>query len=165
MARNKNVSERQRDEHDAAASSQGRPRRVRRTPRWLIALPLFFIFAGLSTIISANYTQYREYQEQADSKASQLSALEAQHDTMKRRLAFLQLPKGREQTLLEHGYIRPGDRILLFPSEPKTTNSVRKTTPIPVTQAPVVAREEGGTAWSRAARSVSRWWHGSDEPR
>jgi hypothetical protein len=134
-------------------------------PLWLIALPLAFVFVALGTIIAANLAQYREYKGQADTKAAQLAALQAQHDTMKRRLAFLQLPKGREQTLLEHGYIRPGNRILLFPSEPKTTTSDKSVTAPPKMQTPAVLQEESGTAWSRAAQSVSRWWQGSAPPR
>jgi hypothetical protein len=117
MARQQNLSAQSTQEHDETSFS--RPRRVRRTPRWLIAIPVALAFGALSTITVANLGQYQEEKAQADAKAEQLAELRAQHDAMKRRLAFLQLPKGREQTLLEHGYIRPARVYCFFPAKRK----------------------------------------------
>lgn len=52
---------------------------------------------------------------QVEEKQAQLSALERQRDEEKGRLAHLKSEKGREQLLVERGYLKPGDRFLLFP--------------------------------------------------
>jgi hypothetical protein len=52
-------------------------------------------------------------------KEIQLAALEKQKAEEKKKLAYLQSEKGRDQILAERGYLKPGDRILLFPVEPQ----------------------------------------------
>ncbi len=47
----------------------------------------------------------------------QLDALERQKAEEQGRLAHLKSEKGREQLLVERGYLKPGDRFLLFPEE------------------------------------------------
>lgn len=46
-----------------------------------------------------------------------LAALQAQLDQGKKRLAAFTKGTGRERALAENGYIRPGERILLFPKK------------------------------------------------
>lgn len=56
-------------------------------------------------------------------KQTQFAALQEQENEEKRKLAYLQSEKGREQILAERGYLKPGDRILLFPPDPETPTS------------------------------------------
>lgn len=53
-----------------------------------------------------------------DAKQTQLAALDKQRDEESKKLTYLKSEKGREQILAQRGYLKPGDRILLFP-EPK----------------------------------------------
>ena len=50
-------------------------------------------------------------------KEVQLAALEKQKHEDEKKLAYLQSEKGQEQILAQRGYLKPGDRILLFPVE------------------------------------------------
>ena len=156
------------------------PKRVKRRlevagpKRVLMACGVLFASGLLGAVMSSNYAQWRQYDAQADDKAQQLSALQTQHDAMKRRLAFSQLPKGREQALMEHNYLKPGDRYLLFPQEDKKTTPPIATTSTrnvrsvsapsdedPQSETPQnLANDNAGhSAWSRAGSNVSRWWN------
>ena len=139
-----------------------RKRRMRRVPQLLLAIPAAIAFCVLSAMMAGNYAQFRKYQVQVDLKASQLAALQQTHGTLKHRLGFLQLPKGREQVLLEHGYIKPGNRILLFPTEPTKSDSLGTSSSTRSNDAAdsqgFSDKEEGGTAWDRAARTLSEWF-------
>ena len=138
--------------------------------RLLIAAVVLAASGLLGAIMSSNYAQWLQYDAQANEKAQQLQALQTQHDAMKRRLAFSQLPKGREQSLIEHNYLKPGDRYLLFPHDDKkavfstaTTSTRTKgaTSQAPQTQAPQTFASDNadGSSLSRAGSSVSRWWN------
>lgn len=48
-------------------------------------------------------------------KQETLNDLKKQEENGRRRLAQLSSPRGREQVLVNNGYIKPGDRLLLFP--------------------------------------------------
>jgi hypothetical protein len=48
-------------------------------------------------------------------KETQLAALEKQKREDEKKLAYLQSEKGQEQIQAQRGYLKPGDRILLFP--------------------------------------------------
>jgi hypothetical protein len=63
--------------------------------------------------------EYHRFQEQVEQNEVKFNTFKTQHEAMQRRLASLQLEKGREQILVEKGYVRPGERILLFPPEPE----------------------------------------------
>ena len=140
--------------------------------RLLIAACVIGASCLLGAIMSSNYAQFRQYDAQKTEKAQQLSALQTQHDAMKRRLAFLQLPKGREQVLIEHGYLKPGERNLLFPHDDKTTPPATPTTSTRArsdktalaetpreTPQNLANEDAGNSAWSRTGSNVSRWWN------
>ncbi len=54
---------------------------------------------------------------QVAQRQTQLDALERRNAEEQGRLAHLKSEKGREQLLVERGYLKPGDRFLLFPEE------------------------------------------------
>jgi len=69
--------------------------------------------------ISGAQADFRQIHQQVTEKQTQFRALDKQNSDEKARLAHLKSEKGREQLLAERGYLRPGDRILLFPTEEK----------------------------------------------
>lgn len=163
---------------DALKTSRNREvarnRKNRRSSRWLIAIPAAIIFGVLSAMMTANYAQFRKYQAQADFKAAQWSALHDQYQGLTHRLAFLQLPKGREQVLLEHGYLKGNQRILLFPSDAKNAAAAPKSSTRSTQNDSAIARNsletaptlsdknDGGSVWKRAGRTLSGWMKSLD---
>ena len=62
---------------------------------------------------------FRRVASQVHEKQAHFQALDKQRNDEKNRLAHLKSEKGRDQLLAERGYLQPGDRILLFPTEEK----------------------------------------------
>ncbi len=139
-----------------------RKRARRRAPRLLWIIPAMLVFLALSAMMAANFAQYRKYQRQADFKAVQLASLSETQSALDHRLAFLQLPKGREQVLLEHGFLKPGQRILLFPADKavpdNASNDIVSSTGMTDTTT-LSDKDDGGNAWQRTARTLSHWMH------
>lgn len=134
-----------------------RRRRIkRRAPRLLWLVPAAFVFCALSAMMASNFAQYRKYQAQADFKDAQLASLQNTQSGLQGRLSFLQMPKGREQVLLEHGFIKPNQRVLLVPAEKPSANFNASSSTESPDFAPV-ADNDGGTAWQRTARTFSGW--------
>lgn len=94
-----------------------RPRRSRSRHVWLWLLPGVAAMIALSLLIGRVRGDYQFMREQASNKNAQLTALRAQLDANQKRLDALGGPRGREIILRERGYIRPGERILLFPPD------------------------------------------------
>ena len=70
---------------------------------------------SLWPLVMAARGNMAQVRAQVEEKQTQLTALERQRDEEKGRLAHLKSEKGREQLLVERGYLKPGDRFLLFP--------------------------------------------------
>ena len=112
-----------------------------------------------------NYRQYRVFQNLVDARQVQLTALQSQLRAGQQKLAFMQMPQGREQILMEHGYLRSGDRILLFPeteNDAAQTAAPTSAAPIAAAPTPVITPQSGapqnGSAWRRAAQTVGSWY-------
>lgn len=109
------------------------------------------------------HSEYRRMQAQVDIKKEKLTALKAQADVGKRRLAQLRADSTHEATLIDNGYIHPGDRILLFPPTPEE----KRQTALPRNDmAPPVADENadaGGSLWQRAGHSLHRILHNDQD--
>lgn len=72
------------------------------------------VFLVRSIALTAD--DHAKIQEQLHENQLQWSALERQRQEEAQRLSFLKSDEGRGQLLAERGYLKPGDRILLFPS-------------------------------------------------
>jgi hypothetical protein len=152
------------DDEDEGASQQrlkmARRRRALQRVRattLLFVLPTVAFSLVLMTLAHVVFGDWRRYNAEADIARAQLLALQEQLDNGKRRLAVLRSDKGREQLLVEHGYIKPGDRILLFPTEPgQDVPSPLSTNDLAPRRA-AIRDESAGSAWQRASRSLSDW--------
>jgi len=73
--------------------------------------------AFLLNKIGSAQADLRQVHSQVVEKQEQFRVLDKHRNDEKNHLAHLKSEKGREQLLAERGYLRPGDRILLFPIE------------------------------------------------
>jgi hypothetical protein len=69
--------------------------------------------------IAGAQAEHHRLRVQVRQKEVQLTAINKQKYEEEKRLAYLRSEKGRDQILAERGYLKPGDRILLFPVENK----------------------------------------------
>jgi len=151
------------DEEEALGQARLQTARRRRAKQKVRATTLLFVVptVAFSLVLMALahvvFADWRRYNSEEAIARAQLVALEEQLDNGKRRLAVLRSDKGREQLLVEHGFLKPGDRILLFPSEPG------QDVPAPIAKNDLAPRraamrdENAGSAWNRASRSVRLW--------
>jgi hypothetical protein len=144
-------------EHRArrAASLQGR-----RAPRWL---PAIIIGAVLITALNVRkfvsvLEDYHWLKSQVGNKQLQLAALDKQQTIGKARLAELTADKGREELLLEHGYIPPGERILLFPPDPQEQRAAAMPKNDLSPHPPSTEAGNSPSLLRRAGRALSHVW-------
>ena len=155
---------------NASKSRAGKTAKVTKAPRsFADKLKFFGLCAGfgavtiaLLTFTAISYADYGLFQSQVEAKEARLKALQAQLATGEKRLQALQHPKGREQLLNERGYVRPGERLLLFPETPEekrqaafVTNDLTPHLPETLVQ----DGETGSSAWRRVANTLSGWWN------
>ena len=125
------------------------------------------VLSGLSclvllTLISVVHADYRSMKAKADAKAELLTDLRERQQADRRRLAVLESGEGREQLLLDNGYVRPGDRILLFPKTRGERHAAAKSQDALAPDAPAVMGEADNqpsvSAWRRAGAVFGGWW-------
>jgi hypothetical protein len=146
------------------AQRERRRRRLREQRRgWAVFTVFAVLFIAMMATIQSSLADYALFRGQVESKEDQLRALRAQLHTGKQRLAGLQWEKGRTQSLVERGYIKPGDRILLFPTTPE--ERLRAELPrndLAPRRIPRAAVQRAGSnttsAWQRAGDTLSNWW-------
>lgn len=143
-------------------------RRVRKRIRAtaiLIALVSAVFSLSLMAMTHVVWAEYRLYQGEVERKETTLDELQEQLETGHKRLAVLQSPKGREQLLIEHGYIRPGDRILLFPPTPEQRQAAdipkNDLSPHPAAR---IDDSANSSAWRRAGDTLQNWWQEFNAP-
>ncbi len=127
------------DDPRAAAKARKRRRARSRVVRLLIAGLTGTVLLGLTALLKISHADYSAARGEVESRETQLRTLQAQQRSGHIRLAALQHEKGRAQSLIEHGYVRPGDRILLFPATPPPT------TPQPTQNGPTKNSAAGET--------------------
>ena len=117
-----------------------------------VVLSLFFI--AMTSVVAGDW---KRFNGEVGRNQAQLKVLTAQLETGKRRLSVLESDKGREQLLIENGYLRPGERILLFPPDAIEKQEM-KLAPNDLSPQPrVVSSGNNGSPWQRATRALSGW--------
>lgn len=128
----------------------------------IVAVVAGVVGLGLLVMIAMAQKDYNSWQAQVEFREKQLAALDEQHDVGKRRLAALASPKGRDQLLVEHGYLHPGDRILLFPATPaeKQAADIPKNDLSPHLLSPQDgSADPNASIWKRTADTFRSWWN------
>ncbi len=141
----------------AAAAARQRRAAARRRNIWL-GMGTCAMSLLLGAMISDSLANYRWMRSQVDTRQTQLASLQAQKLNGQRRLAALRSPKGTEEVLHSHGYIRPGDRILLFPFGPEDSAEVPGNDLAPRPPEARPAQKPTTSAWQGATRVLRRWW-------
>ena len=120
-----------------SANERGIARRAQkkkqtRRKNWLVWLGFAAataIIAGTAFGVSSPYLhikgitrEYKAVKARVVTKQVTLKALQAQLAAGTKRLSAFNGGSGRERALAENGFVRPGERILLFPPDAKTSN-------------------------------------------
>lgn len=79
---------------------------------WLVAAAVTVTIVGTAAGIRA---ELQGAKSRVAQKRATLADLNAQLESGKRRLSALASASGRERVLVENGFIKPGERLLLFP--------------------------------------------------
>lgn len=105
--------------NDAGVRRRARKRAQDRSKNvlvWSVFLVLSVLISGASLGV---WSRFQGVKEKVALKQATLHDLQAQLDTRKRKLATMTSPAGKDRVLVENGFVRPDQRILLFPSEKK----------------------------------------------
>ena len=131
---------------------------------WLVLIAVLFVSVPALRKMYYIHADYRWLQAQVNYKQEQLAALRQQNENAQKRLAVLTSDKGREQLLIENGYVPPGSRILLFQPDPEE----RRAAEIPkndLSPHPPSAHENAsGSLWQQTGKAVGDWWRGLSQP-
>ncbi len=107
------------------ARKKAKRRRVN-TLAWTGFLAATVVIAGTAFGVSSRFGhlkgiwgEYKAVHARVRTKQVTLQALRAQLDAGRKRLAAFGGGSGRERALAENGFVRPGERILLFPPSTK----------------------------------------------
>jgi len=136
-----------------------RARQKLRARALMVLIPSIVISLFLLAATHVVMGDWRHWQGEVSAREAQMAALDTQLAIGRHRLTTLQAPKGREQLLVEHGFLRPGDRILLFPPTPEEKRAIAQNNSNDLSpRAEVSQGEPTGSAVSRAGRSIAEWW-------
>ncbi len=102
---------------DAGSKRRALKKKKARQSNWLA-----WTAAGAVTVIVAGtaagiWTELQTTQGRVAQKRATLADLNTQLESGKRRLQALASAGGKERVLVENGFIKPGERLLLFPKK------------------------------------------------
>ena len=81
---------------------------------WLIAGAVSVMIAGAAAGV---WSEFQGAQGRVGEKRATLAVLTRELEIGKKRLRALASASGKERVLVENGFIKPGERLLLFPKE------------------------------------------------
>ena len=81
------------------------------------------ITSGFVLGADSQYQDLKRQTELINSKKLTLAALQKQADLDHEELTALNSPEGHERQLIRYGYLKPGSRILLIPSDPSVPDA------------------------------------------
>ncbi len=131
--------------------------RVRATMLAYLVPTLVFslVLIAMTSVVAGDW---RRFNGEVARNEAQLKVLTTQLETGKRRLNVLESDKGREQLLIENGYLKPGERILLFPPDAIEKQEMQLAPNDLAPQPRVVSSGNNGSPWQRATRTIGDWF-------
>ena len=143
------------------AARRAELRKKRRNIGWK-NIAVLLVTGAVSLVLwfytAKSYMAYGDFDEQVQAKRAQLRALEDQQTAARARVALLSSDKGRSQLLVERGYLRPGERILLFPTRPGEAERQRAAR-IPANDLMPPAAPPERTRWQKLRDRFGGWLH------
>jgi hypothetical protein len=131
-----------------------------------VSVACFALFLGCALIWA--HAEYRTWQARVAKRDADLAACKKILTAGKKRLAALQSPMGQQELLIENGYIKPGDRILQFPSEIEDDQpAVRTPNDLTPPPADFPAASPGDSTLKSVVKAVQvqfRKWREGDQP-
>jgi hypothetical protein len=79
---------------------------------WTVAAAITIVIGGTAAGI---LSEYQRVQGRVSLKRATLADLKMELESGRKRLGALASAGGKERVLVENGYIKPGERLLLFP--------------------------------------------------
>jgi hypothetical protein len=153
------------EEQQAAARLRERRRKARRRKiRNLGWRNLLVLVVGAAAsmvflaMIADAYADYRFFQTNVQKSELRLEALDEQYRMAQNRLARLDGDNGKKEILVEKGYVRPGERILLFPANRRDQAAATEKMTNDLAPHPAIENRPTGSSWQRAGRSLRQWW-------
>jgi hypothetical protein len=107
------------DPNDAGVRRRARKKTETRKKNliiWGITLGLTVIIGGMATGI---YARYESVSADVDHKNEVLASLQKQLNEKRQKLSEMSSAVGKERVLVERGFVRDGERLLLFPKDKK----------------------------------------------
>ncbi len=150
---------------DELSAARTRKRRKRNRKRHWSVLLITGASIGLSVLLMATIfsvrAEYNRWAVHVAKSDAELAALKAQLNTGERRLASLKSPQGRQELLIDNGYLKPGDRYLEFPpdADEKRAATLPPNDLTPHTETWSGSPIKDGSIWRGAWDTLSEKWH------
>jgi hypothetical protein len=132
---------------------------VRRRKYMVMAVTGGFSCAALFLLVTilSMRAEYSDWKAQVARRQAEYDALQIKLKHEEKRLAALKSPQGRAELLIDNGYLKPGDRYLVFPAE----NDTKRLAAMPANDlAPVESFRRspaaGGSLWRGAWDAIMR---------
>lgn len=144
---------------------KSRKRRARARQRKLAVMALMGLCVVASVLLMATIfsvrAEYKRWNVRVAKREDELSSLKKQLETGDRRLAALQSPQGREELLIENGYLKAGDRYLDFKADAEEARlaSLPANDLTPHADGWGNAPVSGGSIWRGAWNALATRWH------
>lgn len=142
-----------RSENSSPVVTRKRRAQVRRRKYTVMAITALFSGAALFLMVTifSMRAEYSDWKAQVERREAEYSALQKKLTDEQKRLAALKSPQGRAELLIDNGYLKPGDRYLVFPAE----NDSRRLAAVPGRDLPPVEQ------WRRSPAAGGSLWRGA----
>jgi len=107
------------DPNDAGVKRRARKKAETRNKNLMIWGVTLCLTVAIGSMAAGVYDRYGKMKGKVADKNGMLVALQKQLDEKKSRLTAMSSSVGKERVLVERGFVRDGERLLLFPKKKK----------------------------------------------
>ena len=150
---------------DELSTQKTRKRRKRhrksRLKVFLISGVAIMISSFLMATIFSVRAEHHRWATRVAQRRAELAVLQTQLHVGARRLASLKSPQGKQELLIDNGYLKPGDRYLEFPADA----AEKRASALPLNDLTPHAEEwndstiKNGSIWRGAWDALTEKWH------